>query len=65
MVGRENAHHRLRVDRLQDVRGQADRRSRVALRRLGQDLLFRNLGKLFHDLRAQMIVGENPDAFGR
>ena len=65
MVSREHSHHRLRIDRLQDMGGESNSRSRVALRGFGQDLPFGNLGKLLHDLRAQMIVGENPDTFGR
>ena len=65
VVGRKHAHHRVGIDRLQNVRRQADRRRRIALRRLGQNLALGNFGKLLDDLRAQMIVGQNPDALRR
>ena len=60
VIGRKDAHHRVRVDGLQNVRGQADGGRGVALGRLGQDLVLRDLGQLAHDFVAQVIVGENP-----
>ncbi len=50
---------------MQDLRGQTDRGSGVALRRLGQDLALGDLGKLAGDLVPQMPVGEDPDSLGR
>ena len=50
---------------MQDVGHQADGGRGVALRWFRQNLLFRDLGQLPDNLRLQMIVGENPDAFGR
>ena len=47
------------------MRGQTDGGRGVALRRLRQDLVLRNLGQLLDDLAAQMIVGENPQMLGR
>ena len=42
------------IDRLENMRGQPDGGSGVALRRLGQDLALGNFGKLAYDLGAQM-----------
>ena len=50
---------------MQNMRGESDSRSRVALRGFSQNLPLGNLGKLLDDLRAQMIVGQNPDTFRR
>ena len=44
VVGGEHAHHRVGVERVQDVRGQADGGRRVALRGLGQDLCWGTSG---------------------
>ena len=65
MIGREDTHHGVRVDGLQDMRRESNGGSRVALGRLGQDLGFGNLGQLAHDLGAQMVIAENPNTFGR
>ena len=51
--------------RLQNLRGQTDGGSGVALRGLGQDLALGDFRELAHDLGAQMVVGENPDPLGR
>ena len=65
VVRRKDSHQSVGIDRLQNVRREPDRRSGVALRRLGQNLAFGNLGQLLHDLGAKLGVGENPDALGR
>ena len=38
---------------------------RIALRRFGQNLLCGTSGKLAHDLVAQVVVGQDPEPFGR
>ena len=50
---------------LQNVRGQSDGGSGIALRGLGQNLPLGNFGKLADDFLPQMIVGQNPDALRR
>jgi hypothetical protein len=65
MVGGKHAHDRFRIERIQDLRRQTDGRRRVALHRLGQNLSFRNLGKLAHNGVAQVSVGQHPDMFRR
>ena len=62
VVGGKHAHHRIRIDRLQDVRGQPDGRRGIALRGLRQNLPRGNLRKLPHDFVAQVIVGQHPHA---
>ena len=50
---------------MQDVGRQADGRRGVTLRGLRQNLTGRNLRKLPHNLFAQVVVGEHPQALGR
>ena len=47
------------------MRGQPDGRRGIALRRLGQNLALRNFRHCLHNLGAQMVIGENPQALGR
>ncbi len=65
VIGWKDTHHGVRVDRLQNMRGQPDGGRGVALRRFSQDLVFQHLGELANDLGTQTIVGENPQAFRR
>ena len=65
MIGGKDAHHRIRVGRMQNLRRQADRRRRIALRRFGQHLAGRNLRKLADDFVAQKVVRQDPHAFRR
>ena len=64
MVGRKHAHHRIGIERIQDVRCESDAGSGVALRRFRQNLLLGNFRKLTNDLAAQVIVRQNPNPFG-
>ena len=64
MVGREDAHHRVGVQGLQNLRRQADRRRGVALHRFRQNLVARDLGELLDDDVAQVVVGQHPEALG-
>ncbi len=65
MIRREDAHHCVRIDGLQNVRRESNGGSGVSLRGFGQNLRRWNFWQLLDDFGAQMIVGENPDAFGR
>ena len=65
MIRREDAHHRVLIGGLNDVRRKRDGRGGVALLRLRQNLVGGDLRKLAYDLRAQMIIGQNPNPFGR
>src|SRR5450631_1470531 len=47
------------------MRRKPDGRRGVALGRLRQNLALGNLRELLYDLRAQLLAGENPEAFGR
>ena len=60
VVRRKHAHHRIRVDRLQNMGGEPDGWGGIALGGFGQNLVLRHLGQLTHDLGTQMMVGENP-----
>ena len=64
MVGGKDPHHGVVIHGMQNMRRQADGGGRVALRRFGQDLLRRNLGKLGHHGIAEVGVGEHPEALG-
>src|ERR1035441_9786806 len=50
---------------MEDVGGQADGGCGIALDRFGEHLAGRDFGKLADNLVAQMVVGEDPKAFGR
>ncbi len=65
MVGWKDSEDRAGLERMQDMSGETDGGSGVALRGLREDLLFGNFRKLLNDFAPQMIVGENPDSFGR
>ena len=62
MIGRENAHHGVRIRVMQDLGREPDRRRGVALGGFGENLTLRHAGQLPCDLFAQMLVGQDPDA---
>ena len=65
VVGGEDAHDRLRVERVQNMRRQPDGGRGVALRGFGQNLLRRHGRELPDDDVAQVVVGQHPDALRR
>jgi len=60
VIRRKDSHQSIGIDRLQNMRGEPDGGSGVALRRLGQNLALGNLRQLLHDLGTQLGAGENP-----
>ncbi len=65
MIGGEDAHKSMGIERVEDVGGEADGGGGVALGGLGQDLAAGNFGQLTDDDIAKVVVGEHPDAVGR
>jgi hypothetical protein len=62
VIGREDAHHGVRIRIVQDFCRKPDRRRSVALGGLGENLALRHAGQLPRDLLAQMLIGQNPDS---
>ena len=50
---------------MENLRGQTNRRRRIALSGFSQNLALGDLRKLANDLVPQMLVGKNPDSLGR
>ena len=65
MVGGKNAHRRIGVHLIEQMGHQSDGGRGVTLHGFREDLPLGHLRQLFHDLRAEQLIGKDPDVFGR